>query len=364
MSKVASHYAIFADGWQPQRIAILRALQLGDLLLAVPALRALRQRFRDAEITLIGLPWAASFVQRFSHYVDRFVEFPGYPGIREAGVDHERTARFIAEQQAYDYDLALQMHGSGQASNPFTLALGADVTAGYYTGKRPPALALAAPYPDSEPEIQRNLGLALMLGCEACAPDLEFPLFAADHAEAAALLARLPKRGQPLVGVHAGARSPARCWPPEYFAAVADELARRHDARIILTGGPGEEATARAVCERMTAEPLVVAGETSLGGLAALIDALDLFISNDTGPAHLAEAVGTSSVSIFGPADAVRWAPLDTMRHPIVRRPVACSPCGYWECPIDHRCLRWLAPNQVIAAANTLLETGVVACNA
>src|SRR5579884_4104749 len=93
----------------PRRIAILRALQLGDLLVAIPAFRAIRNRFPDAEITLIGLPWAASFVKRFAHYIDRFVAFAGYPGLQELPFDAQRTAHFLAEQRDYRYDIIIQM---------------------------------------------------------------------------------------------------------------------------------------------------------------------------------------------------------------------------------------------------------------
>src|SRR3989440_10741404 len=142
----------------PQRIAIFRALQLGDLLQAIPALRAIRAGFPNAEITLIGLPWAKSFIQRFHHYVDRFVEFVGFPGISEVEVIPEYIAGFIEEQRAYGYDIAIQMHGSGRASNRFILALGAKMTVGYYTGLCPEGLALSAPYPYRQPEVYRNLG--------------------------------------------------------------------------------------------------------------------------------------------------------------------------------------------------------------
>src|SRR5947207_8384540 len=120
---------------QPRKIAVFRALYLGDLLLAVPALRALRAGFPEAEITLIGLPWAASFARRFRFYVDRFVEFGGYPGIDEVAVDPGRSARFVEEQRAYGYDLVVQMQGSGRTSNPCALALGGRMTAGYYEGE-------------------------------------------------------------------------------------------------------------------------------------------------------------------------------------------------------------------------------------
>jgi lipopolysaccharide heptosyltransferase II len=339
-----------------RRIAIFRALQLGDLLVAVPALRAMRKRFPSAEITLIGLPWAESFVQRFSRYIDHFVEFPGFPGIDEVEVDSERTVHFLEEQRARNYDLVIQMHGSGTASNPFAVALGGRVTVGYFIDSMPAGMTSGQKYPDDLPEIERNLGLARMLGCSDCDPRLEFPLFKQDCAEAAALLQRLPLATRPRVGIHAGARPPARRWPVEFFASVADTFAQRFNAQIILTGSPGESTTVQQVADLMQTQPLNVAGKTSLGGLAALISELDLFISNDTGPAHIADAVDTASVTIFGPADYRHWAPLNQERHRIVRHPVKCSPCSYWECPIDHRCLRWIHPDEVIAAGTQLLR--------
>src|SRR5438477_7258532 len=131
-----------------EQIAIFRALYLGDLLLAVPALRAIRAGFPDAEITLIGLPWAESFVHRFSRYIDRFVEFVGYPGIEEMPVDPERTQRFLDEQRAYGYDLVVQMHGSGETSDQFALDLHAKVTVGYYKERHPAGLTVGRPYPE------------------------------------------------------------------------------------------------------------------------------------------------------------------------------------------------------------------------
>lgn len=357
-----SHLAWIGVGARPvRRIAVVRALYLGDLLLAVPALRTLRTGFPDAEITLIGLPWAASFVRRFSHYLDRFVEFPGYPGIAEVAVSPHRTLRFLDEQRAYGYDLVIQMHGSGRTSNPFALALGGGTTAGYYPDDGPDGsgLTLGAPYPDDRPEIFRNLGLTGLLGLPPRGLELEFPLFDADRAEAAALMDR-----HPCIGIHAGARASARRWPPERFAAVADYLAKRFDARIVLTGGPDETETARVVANRMEAEALDLAGATSLGALGALIDGMDLFISNDTGPAHIADALDVPSITIVGPADQRRWAPLDGVRHPIVRRPVGCNPCPYRDCPIDHRCLRWIDAIEVIAVAERLLTKERVPCSA
>ena len=357
-----------------ERIVVFRALQLGDLLVAIPAFRALRHRFPHAEITLLGLPWAASFVQRFACYIDRFVEFVGYPGIVEVPVSARRTERFLTEQRAYRYDVALQMHGSGQTSNPFVLALGASVTVGYYE-ETLGGLTFGAPYPHDQHEIERNLTLVALLahgtrtGEETMDANknvlhrdvvtqglygnttLEFPLFAGDYAEAEALLRSFRHGNRPLIGLHPGARPPARRWPAAYFANVADTLARRLDAQILLTGGPDEAETVQTVIDAMHTSALSLVGKTSLGGLAAVMGKLDLFISNDTGPSHVACAVDCPSITLFGPADVQRWAPLDRQKHSIARHPVACSPCGYWECPIDHRCLHGLLPQTVVAAA-------------
>jgi ADP-heptose:LPS heptosyltransferase len=344
-----------------RRIAVFRALQLGDLMQAVPALRALREGFPGAEITLIGLPWASSFARRFQRYIDRFVEFAGYPHINELEYIPERTNRFMREQRAYGYDLAIQMHGSGPASNRFVGSLGARVTAGYFTCGEREELAIAAPYPYDQPEVYRNLGLARLLGCTQLNSRLEFPLDLSDHAEAAELLRAFPAAKRPWIGLHAGARPPSRRWPIAYFATVGDELARRFNAQIILTGSPDERSIARSLEDLMSARPVNLAGKTSLGGLAALLEMLDLFVSNDTGPAHIAYALDTPSITIFGPADYRRWAPLHRQRHRVVRHPVACSPCPYWECPIDHGCLRGVLPERVIEVAGELLERGVAA---
>jgi ADP-heptose:LPS heptosyltransferase len=318
-----------------RRIAIVRALHLGDLLLAVPALRAVRARYPKAEITLIGLPWAEQFVRRFARYVDQFIAFPGYPGIDEEAYNPIRTKRF----------------------------LGAHATVGYYEGSAPPGLSASAPYPTAEPEVMRNLGLAQLAGCRWLDATLEFPLTADDREEAQARLQGVPV-DVPLIAMHVGAKSPSRRWPPDRFAVVANSLIERFGAHIVLTGSAEDGNLACAVRAFMTRSPLDMTGKTSLGGLAALLERASLFIGNDSGPAHLAEAVGTPSVTIFGPTDPGRWASLDQQAHRVVREAVQCSPCAYTDCPIDHRCLRRITPDEVLGQAYDVLQKGATACGA
>jgi ADP-heptose:LPS heptosyltransferase len=340
-----------------RRIAVIRALHLGDLLLAVPALRAIRRGFPMAEITLIGLRWSAEFARRFHQYVDRWREFPGYPGLLEVDVDPERTREFLKAERRYGYDLVLALHGSGPASNQFAVDLQGRHTVGFYVDTPPNGFSFGAPYPISLHEIRRNLALVRLLGVADEDVRLEFPALPSDDQCLRDALPPEGLSGNPIVVLHPGAHSPARRWPVERFAAVGDALATRFGATIVITGGPGETPIAAALADRMRSRPINLAERTPLGGLAALLRHADLVIANDTGPAHLAVALDRPSVTIFGPADRARWAPLDATRHRTAYQSVACTPCPHWDCPIDHRCLRWLEPAQVLSLAEELLRS-------
>src|SRR5262249_52412166 len=149
----------------PRRIAIFRALQLGDLLCVTPALRALRTALGDAEIVLIGLPWAKNFAARFTHYLNGFREFPGYPGLPEQLPDCSRILAFLKKMQADRFDLILQMHGNGIVTNPLVMLFNARATAGFFVpGGYCPDPQRFLPYPVHEPEIRRHLRLLEFLG--------------------------------------------------------------------------------------------------------------------------------------------------------------------------------------------------------
>lgn len=305
-----------------RRIALFRALYLGDLLCATPALWALRRRFPRAEITLIGLPWAAELIGRLPT-LDRFVPFPGWPGIVEAPYDATRTARFLVEARATGCDLAIQLHGDGSSSNGFVAALGARQSLGYRRDSADDRLSLSLPYDQDEHETRRWLRLVAVLGATTTDTCLEFPIRPAERARADELLAAIPAgpgtgRGAPRIGVHPGAKDPARRWPADCFAALADRLVERHGARIVLTGAASERALTGAVHRAMRWPALDLAGMTDLGTFAATIAGLDLLVTNDTGASHLAAATGTRSVVLFGPTRPARWAPLDRARHQVV----------------------------------------------
>jgi ADP-heptose:LPS heptosyltransferase len=179
---------VLADTPTQGRVAVVRALQLGDMLCAAPALRSLRAALPKARITLIGLPWAREFVARYSDYLDDFLEFPGFPGIPEQSFEPDRTVAFLA-QHSKRFDLAIQLHGSGPNINPFTQLLGARRTAGFYLpGDTCPDAASFLPWPEQGHEIQRLSSLICFLGAPDCGDKLEFPLSPEDWAEAQTLM--------------------------------------------------------------------------------------------------------------------------------------------------------------------------------
>lgn len=317
-------------------IAIVRALPgLGDLLCTVPAWRALRAAWPEAHITLIGLPWAKSFVTRFRAYLDDFLEFPGFPGIKERQLLVQELPAFFAAVQGR-FDLAIQMHGNGSISNLFTMLLGAIHTAGFYVPgnycpdegdetkfrsrtsfRRETSFRRFLPYPEDEPEIWRHLHLMAFLGVPLQGDQLEFPLTETDFDSLLVISHVHDLWPNEYVCIHPGASEPDRRWSPALFAAVADSLANE-GFRVALTGTAVERPLTQAVLDAMQHKAINLAGGTDLGTLAALLNGARLLICNDTGVSHLGAALGIPSVVIFHNADTDRWAPLDRQRHRVV----------------------------------------------
>jgi ADP-heptose:LPS heptosyltransferase len=339
---------------EARRIAVVRALYLGDFLVATPAVWSLRHAFPDAELSFIGLPWMDGLVQRLG--VDRFLPFPGYPGIPEVPYTERETARFLA-QHAGELDLVVQLHGNGSIINGFVGALGARHSLGYTIGGTPStALTLPIRYPgDGLHQVPKWLRLVERIGVKPLGNHLVWPVTDADQRELERLAPGLNVATGPLVGLHPGAKAPARRWPPARFAAVADRLQQEVGATVVLLGGPDERPIAERVLAAMCGTAVDLVGRTSVAVLGALVARLDLLVADDSGPAHLAAALDTPSVQLWGPGDPPSWGPLDQLRHRVLSVDAACSPCGFAECPIDHRCMLGIEVDEVLAAARAQL---------
>lgn len=296
-----------------KKIIIFRALQIGDMLCSLPAIRSLRKAYPNARITLVGLPWAKMLIERFGDYFDELVVFPGYPGFPEQPIDRLAFPGFIQNIQQQNFDLALQMQGSGNISNPLVDLFAAKNIAGFYLKDNYcPNKDLYIEYPGDIHEIYRHLKLVQALGISDYTTDLEFPL--TDKDEEDFEKAALPVKPGEYVIIHPGARGANRQWEPENFAAIADYCIEK-GLQAVITGTKDEMDIAQSVIKYMKYEPINSVGKTSLGAVAMLIKNAAAMISNCTGVSHIASALKTKSIVISLDGEPFRWGPLNHKIH-------------------------------------------------
>ena len=297
-------------------VVLFRALQLGDLLCAIPAFRALRVAFPDSRITLVGLPWAHALAARFMHYLDDFAAFPGAPELPEQAADVAALPGFFADMRSRHFDLAVQMHGSGLYTNGIVDRFEAARTVGFSPAGESTDNYL--PYPDHGHEIRRLLELLTYLGIPSQGDELEFPLFDDDYQELFRLTALDGLEPGRYACLHPGSRDRSKRWPARHFAKIGDAL---HEAgyRVVITGSSSERGLAASISRAMRHPSTNYVAPISIGALAALLNNARLLVTNDTGVSHVAAALRLPSVVIFTTTDPERWAPLDTNLHRVVR---------------------------------------------
>lgn len=338
---------------RPRKVALLRASRLGDFVCATPAFRALRSALPGAHIAFVGLPFIEPLATRLLSF-NRFFPFPGAAGMAEQLFDARKLTAFLKRMQDEEFDLVIQMHGSGVFSNPIALLFGGRVTAGFIRAGDPPGrLDAALAYPTGVHEVKKTLALASFLGAPSLDESLDYPLYPQDHVDATQLLrASRP----PLIGVHAGAEAMTKRWRAERFAEAASRLASGTRSTVVLLGvgkGEGRELT------KNLAVPFVdLRGKTSLGALGAVIARLSVLLTNDSGPAHIAYALGVSSVTVFGSTLPAEWASNEISKHAVVVHPIDCRPCNLDLCSIGYQCLEHVSVEQVVTAAEQVMRGG------
>jgi ADP-heptose:LPS heptosyltransferase len=294
-------------------VILFRALQLGDMLCAIPAIRALKHTHPDVSITLAGMPWAASFTERFSKYFDEFIWFPGYPGLPEQVINPMEFTSFLANVQERQFDLAIQMQGNGSIVNPMVELFDAKLTAGYFKkDDYTPNSDYFMEYPDYGSEIERHLKLMAFLGVPILGNELEFPLTTKDLADYNLL--QLPVENKKYVCVHPGSRGTWRQWPTSHFAALADYCASC-GLKVIITGTEQEMHIVKEVISHMQYPAINFAGRTNLGAMAVLIKNAYALLSNCTGVSHIAAAFKTPSIVISMDGEPERWGPINKQLH-------------------------------------------------
>jgi ADP-heptose:LPS heptosyltransferase len=309
-------------------VVVFRALHLGDMLCAVPALRSLRLALPRTHIALVGLPWAQQFADRFAAYIDEFIPFPGHPLLPEQPVRQNALARFYTRLCARRFALAIQLHGSGDGmgdiGNDIVTGFGAQAMAGFCRGPAVSRDGLALfPYPDVGAEPERLQALMAQLGAAPAGTHLEFPLSRQDEEELRASGIGRDLAPGDYVCIHPGARTRDTCWPPSRFAEVGDRLAAEFGLRVVLTGSAAESDVTAEVAAHMRHRPVDAAAPISIGAMAVLLRDARLLLCNDTGVSHIAAGLKLKSVVVFSKADIARWAPLDRMLHRCIWDPTA-----------------------------------------
>jgi lipopolysaccharide heptosyltransferase II len=347
----------------PERVLLLRLERIGDLLMVIDAIAEARAAWPAAEIDLAVGSWnapIAALIPGVSHihqvdvpWLSREGTGLTWPGLLEqANAWRERR-----------YDLVVNFEPDIR-SNLLAWRTGAPLRAGYWTGGGGSLLTDALAY-DPESHVSAN-ALALIRHCAggSARTSAELPRLVpgpGDMAAADALLASAPG-GTRLIGIHVSGGRESKQWHLSRFAEVGRSLASDADTTIVLTGSPGDRTMVEQVQKALGDRPVVnTAGALSLPAMAALLARLDVLITGDTGPMHLAAAVGTPVVALFGPSDPRRYGPLASQQR-VVRVQLACSPCGQVRLPPERcrghvpDCMDGITVEAVLEAARALLS--------
>ncbi len=313
-----------------KKIAVLRANALGDYIFSLPALQALRETFKDAEIVLLGRAWHKDYLQNRPGPVDRVIVVPLYPGIseREGYVpDEEVLAAFFTKMQEEKFDIAFQIHGGGKNSNPFLLRLGAELTAGLKTPDAA-ALDINVPYIYYFNETLRYLEVVSRAGAKTKNIEPQIAVTNEDLTEAKSVL--INPGNKPVAIIHPGASDIKRRWPEKSFATTADYLTEL-GYQVCITGLAWEREIVDAVVNNMIYKDEVqdLSDKLSLGGTTGLLSFSDIIISNDTGPLHLARALRRPTIGIYWFANIINALPMTTtLNRNLLSFTMNCPLCG------------------------------------
>ncbi len=341
-----------------KRIVVRGTSWVGDAAMTVPALRGLRRLFPEAHITLVTRQWAEGLFEDASFLNDLLIyDRHGFGSVLNQ----------IREWCRHRFDLAVLLPNSFEAALIAALAR-VPFRLGYNTDARGMLLTNPIKIPEwrsTRHEVFYYLNLITelqqLVGKEQVLieGEADFSLNISDRRknEALELLRHHGVRqSAPLIALCPGSiNSRAKRWPIESYAALADRFNDEVGAEILLIGSPEELDISRAVANLMAKKATVLTGETNLASLVAVLSHVDLLVTNDTGSAHIASALGRSTVVIFGPTNPLTTRPF-SLKAELVREPPDCAPCMLRDCPIDHRCMTAISPGRVFEQASVLLE--------
>jgi ADP-heptose:LPS heptosyltransferase/GT2 family glycosyltransferase len=357
-----------------KRILVQKLDHVGDFITGFPALRRLRERFPQAEIHVLA-PSASAGLAKLAPEIDNFLEFNFFHAVSQQGrLEHDAQvwAGLAARLKPYRFDIALDLRKHVDTRDALKHS-GAKLTAGFDHRGKFAWLDVALEWDGDQPFLPKRAQVAddyvalveaVSLACESERQAVAPP--PREAARALPGLADLPPGlfDRPVLGVHPAAGNVLRQWPPEHFALLIDLIVEAFDVNVALIGAANEAAIAEAVFERVGAQERVwsLVGRTKLGELPALLGALRLFVGNNSGPHHLAAAMGVATVGVHsGVVSAREWGPLGPLAV-AVQRDMSCGPC-YLEKPVGCArglaCLQGLRPAEVFRVCEQMLGPGL-----
>jgi heptosyltransferase II len=336
------------------RVLIRGTNWIGDVVMTLPAIAAVRRTWPRARISVLAKPWVAE-VYRLCPDVDEIIPFHE-PG-RHAGIMGKW--RLAADIRGWRFDCAILLQNAIEAGILARLA-SIPLRVGYNSDGRGALLTHSV---RRTPEIRRvhqidyYLAMVRAVGCLPAGRDVRLSPGADYAAIAQRLFAEYGREAnRPLIGIAPGAAfGPAKKWFPERFAAVADRLIDDTGAQAILFGSAGDRESTAAVAQSARHPLIDVAGKTNLKEAMAVIARCNLFLSNDSGLMHVAGALGIPTIAIFGSTNPATTSPAGE-KSIVIHHDVECAPCLKPVCPTDFRCMKMIGAEEVYVAARRLLE--------
>jgi heptosyltransferase-2 len=333
------------------RVLVRAPNWIGDSVLAIPALENLHLNLPEAEIWIAAKAWVEPVFSEFP-FISGIIPLPERSGLK----DQFRQARELTE---LDFDAGLLLTNSFESALQLFLAR-IPQRWGYATDGRGFLLTRKIPLrPPWETfhQVYYYMDLISGMGMKTAPPALSFPL---NRHEVLGAEQFLFEQGispsLPLVILNPGGYfGSAKRWPPERYAALAVLLQDQFKAQIAIIGSAQESPLAESIAGNLAVKPLILSGLTSLRQLAALINRAQLCITNDSGPMHLANALRIPVVALFGPTIPEATAPFQEPSA-VIRKPVPCWPCAYRDCPLDHRCMNFISPEDVLEISQRWLS--------
>ncbi len=326
---------------------------VGDAVMAIPALQAVRHARPTDEICILARPVVAD-VFSGQQFADRILPYD-FRGKHSGWLGREKLASELRKEK---FAVAVLLQNAFDAAW-LALRAGIPERIGYARDARGPLLtrAIAVPRAGEIPKHESHYYLELLRRAgwmNASPPIAPIRLRITDEALAnaeSALRAAGARENSWRCAIAPGASyGAAKCWPPERFAQLADRLISDCGADVIFFGTPGEKDIAARILSQMKSRAVSLVGETSMRDLAAYFARCSAFIGNDSGAMHVAAAAGLPVIGIFGSTDPEGTAPV-TQEFTLIREPVSCSPCFLRQCPVDHRCMTRISADSVFQAA-------------